>query len=379
MERRKRLLNNLNIFIPVVVLLIIIIGIIAIGSAVEVNNSGSGGDAFVKRQIVAAVLGIIFAFLLQFNDYRIFSSYAVIIYGGTVSLMALIFFLGKYSGSSGRWIMLGPLNFQPAELSKLVTVIMLAEVLSRNQDRLKYFVGFFKPFLIMVIPFGLILLQSDLGTALVMIFIFIVMMFVAGCNWKYLTLIFGGALLILVLVIMAHYFFGTPVPFLREYQLNRLVVFINPGVDPHGTGYNIIQSKIAVGSGELFGKGLYGGTQNQLDFLPEKHTDFIFSVIGEEFGFLGVIFLLGLYCVLLWQLIGVAIRARDTYGQLLVSGITALYFFHILENVGMTMGVMPITGIPLPFVSYGGTFMITCLIGIGLVINVNIRRRKIAF
>lgn len=379
MERRKRLLNNLNIFIPVVVLIIIIIGIIAIGSAVEVNNSGSGGDAFVKRQIVAAVLGIIFAFLLQFNDYRIFSSYAVIIYGGTVSLMALIFFLGKYSGSSGRWIMLGPLNFQPAELSKLVTVIMLAEVLSRNQDRLKYFVGFFKPFLIMVIPFGLILLQSDLGTALVMIFIFIVMMFVAGCNWKYLTLIFGGALLILVLVIMAHYFFGTPVPFLREYQLNRLVVFINPGVDPHGTGYNIIQSKIAVGSGELFGKGLYGGTQNQLDFLPEKHTDFIFSVIGEEFGFLGVIFLLGLYCVLLWQLIGVAIRARDTYGQLLVSGITALYFFHILENVGMTMGVMPITGIPLPFVSYGGTFMITCLIGIGLVINVNIRRRKIAF
>lgn len=369
----------MNIFIPVVVILIISVGIVAIGSAVEINNPGSGGTAFVKRQVVAAVLGIIAVILIQFIDYRTLSGYAVIMYGGMVGLMVLFFFLGRLSGTGGRWIALGPLNFQPSELSKLVTVIMLADILSRNQDKLQYFTGFIKPFIIMIIPFGLILFQSDLGTALVIIFIFIVMMFVAGCNWKHLAVIFGGALLIMVFVIMAHYFFGTPVPFLKEYQLNRLVVFINPGIDPHGTGYNIIQSKIAVGSGELFGKGLYGGTQNQLDFLPEKHTDFIFSVIGEEFGFVGVMVLLGLYFILLWQLIGVAFRAQDMFGRLLVSGITALYFFHILENVGMTMGVMPITGIPLPFVSYGGTFMITSLIGIGVVTNVNVRRRKISF
>ncbi len=205
------------------------------------------------------------------------------------------------------------------------------------------------------------------------------MLYAAGANTKFIIIIFGGIFLVLVLFILLHIYFGVPLPYFQDYQLNRLIVFINPGVDPYGIGYNIIQSKIAVGSGELIGKGLFAGTQNQLNFLPEKHTDFIFSVLGEEFGFIGVLVLLLLFLFLLWEILQVARQSKDRYGRLVTVGVAAMFFFHIIENVGMTMGVMPITGIPLPFISYGGTYMVISLIAIGLVININIRKKKILF
>ncbi|MFP4016879.1 MAG: FtsW/RodA/SpoVE family cell cycle protein, partial [Halanaerobiales bacterium] len=244
---------------------------------------------------------------------------------------------------------------------------------------LQYLTGFFKPFIYVLIPFTLIILQNDLGTALVLIAILIGMMYVGGANTKFLVIIFGGGFLILVLFITSHFLFDTPLFFFREYQLNRLLAFINPGVDQHGIGWNLFQSKIALGSGRLFGKGLFAGTQNQLRFLPEKHTDFIFSVIGEEFGYIGVIVVIALYLLLLWQIYNVASKARDNYGRLVAVGIGTMFFFHVLENIGMTMGLMPITGLPLPFISYGGSSMVTSMAAIGLVINVNIRRKKIMF
>jgi rod shape determining protein RodA len=237
----------------------------------------------------------------------------------------------------------------------------------------------FLPSLVAFIPFTLVILQNALGTALVLFFIYLIMLFAGGGNFKYMASVFGGGFLFIVSLITAHVFFNTPLPFLKEYQLNRLIVFINPNIDPHGSGYNIIQSIIALGSGKTFGKGLFAGTQNQLNFLPEKHTDFIFSVIGEEFGFIGAAVVILLFLFLLWQFLSIAENARDRYGYLVMIGIIAMFLFHVLENIGMTMGIMPITGIPLPFISYGGTFMLTSLTAVAIAININLRKNKLMF
>lgn len=379
MNWNSKLLKHLNFYIPILVITLIIFGLIAISSAVELNKPDSEATIFLSKQVLSVILGIIAILIIQLYDYRIFKNYAGIIYVSSVMILALILFFGQTVAGGKRWIILGPLNFQPSELAKILFILVLAAVLDENQDNLQYLSGFIKPFLCMLIPFGLIILQNDLGTALVLLVIFIAMLYTGGGNVKFLSIICGGSFGIIVLLILFHYLFGTPLPYLQEYQLDRLIVFLNPGIDPYGSGYNIIQSKIAVGSGKLFGKGLFAGTQNQLNFLPEKHTDFIFSVIGEEFGFIGVLILISTYLLLLWQVLKVGQKARDNYGRLIVTGVVAMFFFHILENIGMTMGIMPITGIPLPFISYGGSSMVASLIGIGLVININLRRKKILF
>jgi rod shape determining protein RodA len=215
----------------------------------------------------------------------------------------------------------------------------------------------------------LVLMQPDFGSSLVLMVILLVMIFLSGIELKYLA----GMFVIGLIIAVIGWFF------LADYQKNRLINFVDPSNDPRGSGYNVIQSVIAVGSGGVNGKGLGHGSQSQLNFLPEKHTDFIFSVIGEEFGFIGIGILLILFLFLLWQLINVARDAKDNYGSLVVIGIVAMFFFHIFENVGMTMGLMPITGIPLPFISYGGSAMVSSIIAIGFIINVDIRKKKIKF
>ena len=296
--------------------------------------------------------------------------------------MIIILFMTRMYGvniSGGRrWLDLGFINFQPSELSKIALILVLASVLDKKSE-FDSIIDLILPFLYFLIPFSLIVVENDLGTALVLLAILIIMLYVAGVNKNFLYVFFGGGFLTIIAVIASHLYFNTPLPFLKEYQLNRLVAFINPGIDPRGIGYNIIQSKIALGSGKLFGKGLFNGTQNQLNFLPEKHTDFIFSVIGEEFGFIGIFIIIALYVFLFWQLFKVVLEAKDNFGKLVVSGIIAMFFFHVVENIGMTMGVMPITGIPLPFISYGGTSMVVSLIAIGIVLNINIRKKKLHF
>ncbi len=376
MQWNRKLINNLNWYIPLSALLLIIIGMIAISSAVEINKVDSSGMIALQRQVVAVMLGIILIIANLFFDYRVFKYYSDIIFLSTAGILVVILVIGR---TSSGWINLGLINFQPSELAKIVLILVLAGVIDDNQDELQYLIGFFKPITYALIPFVLVLLQNDLGTSLVFLAILIGMLFAGGANVRFMLLIFGGGLLVIIGFIVCHFCFDTPLFFLKEYQLNRLVVFINPGVDPIGIGYNLIQSKIALGSGQLIGKGLFAGTQNQLHFLPEKHTDFIFSVIGEEFGFLGVVLVILIYLLLLWQMLNVARKARDNYGRLVVIGISSMFFFHIFENIGMTMGLMPITGLPLPFISYGGNSMISSLLAIGLVININIRRKKILF
>ena len=375
----KKLLKNLNINIPLIVILLIALGFITISSAVEINNPEGFGKIYLQKQAVSIILGIIFIIVLQFVDYRLFKHYADMIYISTVSILVILLIIGQTVAGGKRWIELGPLNFQPSELAKIAFILVLASVLDNKSDDLEYLTGFIKPFTYFLVLFMLIILQNDLGTALVLLVIFIVMLYAAGANTRFMIIIFGGTFAFLVLLILLHIYLGLPLPYFQDYQLNRLIVFVNPGVDPYGIGYNIIQSKIAVGSGKLMGKGLFEGTQNQLNFLPEKHTDFIFSVLGEEFGFLGVLALLLLYLFLLWEILQIARQAKDNYGSLVTVGIAAMFLFHIIENIGMTMGVMPITGIPLPFISYGGTYMVISLIAIGLVININLRKKKILF
>ena len=219
------------------------------------------------------------------------------------------------------------------------------------------------------LPFVLVLKQPDLGTSLVFMAIFFGMVFACGINWKLLGGITG--LGIASMPILWH--------FLKDYQKMRIRVFLDPNVDPEGAGYHIIQSKIAIGSGLIFGKGLFAGTQSQLNFLPENHTDFIFAVVGEELGFVGAAFLLFLYLVILWRGMKIAAEASDTFGRLLAVGITSMFAFHILVNVGMTTGIMPVTGIPLPFMSYGVSSLTTNLMAVGILLNINMHQQKLMF
>ncbi|MCC3144230.1 rod shape-determining protein RodA [Halanaerobium sp. Z-7514] len=379
MSWKKKFLHYLNFNVPLTVFLLIIIGFLSISSAVEINQVDSNALVFLQRQAVSVVLGLLVVFILQAYDYRIFKEYAAVIYLLMIGLLSFTLLMGRTVAGGKRWISIGPINFQPAELAKIMLILVLATVIDNNSDDMGYLKGMFWPSIIAFIPFVLVVLQNDLGTALVLFFIYLVMLFAGGGNIKYMALVFGSGFLIIVLIISAHVMLDTPLPFLQEYQLNRLIVFINPDIDPFGSGYNIIQSKIALGSGRLTGKGLFAGTQNQLNFLPEKHTDFIFSVIGEEFGFMGSALVILLFLFLLWQFLKIAEEARDRYGYLVVIGITAMFLFHVLENIGMTMGIMPITGIPLPFISYGGTFMMTSLTAVGIIININLRQNKLMF
>jgi rod shape determining protein RodA len=379
MNWNKKFLHYLNFNVPFAVILLIIVGFISISSAVEINQADSGALRFLQKQAVSVVLGLLIVFILQAFDYKIFKEYAVLIYITMLVILTATLFLGRGVSGGAHWISIGRFNLQTSELSKIMLILVLAAVIDNNSDDMGYLKGMFLPSLVAFIPFTLVILQNDLGTALVLFFIYLIMLFAGGGNFKYMASVFGGGFLFIVSLITAHVFFNTPLPFLKEYQLNRLIVFINPNIDPHGSGYNIIQSIIALGSGKTFGKGLFAGTQNQLNFLPEKHTDFIFSVIGEEFGFIGAAVVILLFLFLLWQFLSIAENARDRYGYLVMIGIIAMFLFHVLENIGMTMGIMPITGIPLPFISYGGTFMLTSLTAVAIAININLRKNKLMF
>jgi len=286
--------------------------------------------------------------------------------------------IGQTVKGGQSWISLVRFNLQPAEITKLVVIIILAHILAKDKYNLQNITGLIMPTLYMFIPFALILLQNDLGSALVLLAIFIGMIYVAGANAKFLFGSIFGLLSTVIAWVSAHLYLGVYIP-LKEYQLNRLLVLINPSRDPLGAGYNVRQSKIAIGSGGLFGKGLFTGSQNQLNFLPEKHTDFIFSVLGEELGFIGALVILVLYAILLWRALLVAKEAKDRFGQYVVIGIISMLSFHIIQNVGMTLGLMPVTGIPLPFLSYGGSSLATNLLAIGLILNINIRKKKLMF
>jgi len=355
----KRFTRNFNWSLAIASALIVLIGVVCIHSA-DLHDSAAAGE--FKKQIIYAVLGLPLMIAASFVDYRNWQRWAPALYA--VNLLLLLFILrgGHSALGAQRWISLGPLGtFQPSEPAKLVIAISIATVLCRGTyERLQ---DIWKPLLAVAIPALLILKQPDLGTSLVLLAILSAQLFF-GLPKLADFLIYGLGVLLVAAVAV-----GTNAV-LKPFQKARIFVFLNPKADLQGNGYNLNQSKIAVGNGEWFGRGLYHGTQTQLNFVPEHSRDFIFTVLAEEWGFLGVLALLALYSVVLYGGIRTMLVARDRFGFLLAAGLVSMLFFHILVNVGMTIGIMPITGIPLPFMSYGGSAVWTDFLAIGILLNI---------
>jgi rod shape determining protein RodA len=361
----KRYFRNFNWPLAIAGIAATAIGIVCISSA-GLHNPAFAGEA--RRQLLYVLLGVPVMMAVSFVDYRNWQRWAPGLY--VVNLLLLLFILrgGHSALGAQRWISLGPLGtFQPSEPAKLVLAISLAAVLCRGSyDKLQ---DLWKPLLAVGIPALLILKQPDLGTALVLLAILSVQLFFGLPRLGDFVIYAFGVLLAATVAV------GTNAV-LKPFQKARLFVFLNPKLDPLGAGYNLNQSKIAVGSGEWLGRGLYHGTQTQLNFVPENSTDFIFTVLAEEWGFAGALVLLALYVALLYGGIRSMLAARDRFGFLLAAGLVGMFFFHVLVNVGMTIGIMPITGIPLPFVSFGGSAILTGFAAIGILLNIYSQRDR---
>jgi rod shape determining protein RodA len=295
-----------------------------------------------------------------------------------VLLLLSLRFIGKTVGGSTRWIPLGLFDLQPSELQKIVTILFSVALLCSKDTYPDSLWDILPVYAWMVVPVVLILWQPDLGTAITTIVIGTGVVYFSGTPGKVILSIVALGMVAVVLVFGLYWYAGLPLP-IEQHWIDRIVSAFNPEKDPLGLGYQVLQSKIAIGSGGLWGKGLGQGTQNRLDFIPEQHTDFIFSVVGEELGFVGTLCVLGLYALIVYRCLVVAIGSPDKEGMLIAGGVFTMFLFQVLVNVGMTMGIMPVTGIPLPFLSYGGTALIVNGFCVGLVLNVSWKRHKILF
>lgn len=380
--KNKKILRNFDFTILFVITLIVGYSLVAIGNATA--NPFTGDERgimqilgnlnlyYVKLQLLWFGLGLLLMAAMIWIDYETLGELANYIYWINVALLLLVLIAGHTSKGAQSWFVLfGTRGFQPSEIAKISIIITMAKILSTREGEIKRIWDLIPIFIHFVIPFILILLQPDFGTAMVYIVILLGMIFVSGISYRILVGFLGSGIASLVIAWLF---------FFKEFQKTRILTFLNPYLEPMGGGYNVIQSMIAIGSGQTFGKGLLKeGAMSQLNFIPEKHTDFIFSVTAEALGFIGALLLILLYSILIFRTLVLAQKAKDKFGSLLVIGVLSMAMFHIFENIGMSMGMMPITGIPLPFMSYGGSSMWTNMIAFGLVINVGMRRQKIIF
>ena len=337
--------------------------LLSLTSIVEIYSAtmAQPSESFFLRQLAWVVVGVVVLFIVSAIDYHVISEHIPWLYVLAIGALLYTLLLGHRVSGSKSWVTLGKITIQPSELIKMVVVVALARYFSElRSSRYMTFTQIVKACLIVFVPMGLVLLQPDLGTALTYLPAIAVGLFIRGIRPVVLISLILGFVLVL------------PVSWLilRPYQKERILTFLDPERDPLGKGYQVSQSKIAIGSGGLVGKGIFQGSQNQLGFLPTRHTDFIFSVIGEELGFAGVIVTLGLLGFIIFRSIYNAQTARDNLGLFIAMGIVGTFFFHLIVNVGMVIGFMPTTGIPLPFLSYGGSSVLTAFIALGLVLSV---------
>lgn len=325
----------------------------------------TSGMPYYVKQAAFLFVGTILALLIMCIDSRFLVSIAPVLYGGAIAILVAVILFGTAVKGGQRWLPLGPLHLQPSEQTKLIVVYMLAWYLSLVKERIRSLPFFLLTFAIVGVPGVLILKQPSLGTALALAPVTFVMLWVAGCKWWHLmAIVIAGAAM-------------APVAYhkLEPYQRQRLLSFVNPEADPKGTGWQIRQSKITVGSGGLSGKGFRQGTQTMLNYLPEHHTDFIFSLLAEEHGFIGALIVLGLYLTFLLRGLKLALKASEMSNALLAAGAVTILGFHIFVNVAITLGLMPVTGIPLPFLSYGGNFYMTTMLCVGTLLHVPVRKQ----
>jgi rod shape determining protein RodA len=369
----RRLLKNLDWPLLGAALALVLYGLAMIYSASFTNHPLTGGDAFyfVKRQSTFAVIGLAAAAMLAYADYQWIARLRRPIYLAMLAGLVAVLLWGNSAGGAARWIAMGAFRLQPSEFAKLVLVITLGAFLAGRADTVRRPGTIGGSLAHVALPAALIAFQPDLGTALVVMALCFAMLFLAGSRKLHL----GVIALCMLLVFAGAWKFDL----LRPYQKARLEVFVNPSIDPLGSGYHIIQSKIAVGSGQLWGRGYLEGTQSQLHFIPAQHTDFIFTIVGEELGFIGALFLLALYLVLLWRALYIMEHADDTLGMLLAGGIASVFAVQMLVNIGMTINIMPITGLPLPFFSYGGSSLLVSMMAVGVLLGIGMRRQRIRF
>ena len=365
----RRLLKNLDFALLFAAAAILAFGCLAIYSA---SKGGDAGMRIVSRQLVWAVIGFVAAVVVASIDHGVFERLAGKIYVINILLLLAVLATGSSAKGSQRWIGFGPVQIQPSEIAKILLIIALAVFLVRRMEKIRSFETFAYSFLYLAVPMLLIFKQPDLGTSLVLLSIWLTMVFVMGTNIK------NVLLFLLACLVMGFAVFHVP-GILKPYQKNRLVSFIDPDADPQGSGYHVKQSRIAIGSGQMFGKGYLGGTQRELRFIPEQHTDFIFTVVGEELGFAGSAMLLGLYLLMVWRALYILSATEDALGRAITAGVVGMLMFHTVVNIGMTLGIMPVTGVPLPMFSYGGSSLVTNLIAIGLLEGISMRRHRIAF
>ncbi|MCL6614503.1 MAG: rod shape-determining protein RodA [Firmicutes bacterium] len=371
----RRLLRNLDHTVLVTVLLLVAFGLAMVYSATHASQADS--LLTVKKQLVGVVLGFLGLTLIVLVDYHVSERLHLLVYLGNLLLLGAVLVFGKEVHGAKSWFAFGPFSFQPSEFAKVAVIVTLARHLDKKES-LSSFWDLLGPLAHVAAPLGLIMLQPDLGTALVFVFITFSMLYMAGARGRHLALLGGVPLLVFAALIFAHLRYGLPLP-LKEYQLKRLTSFIDPARDAQGAGYNLLQAMIAIGSGRFLGKGYLRGTQGRLGYVPEHQTDFIFTIVGEELGFLGGFVLLALFFTLIWRGLRIAYQAKDRYGRLLATGVLAMFLFHVMENIGMNLGIMPITGIPLPFISAGASSMTANLWAVGILENVWARRQKIMF
>lgn len=367
MDNKKKTLRNFDFGLVINVFAICIIGIIMVGSATQAFNGGSTKLFF--QQILWTIMGIPLLLITVLIDYSAFKTYYKIIYLANVVMLVIVLVLGKVTNGATSWLGIGTYGIQPSEFMKISLIIVFARKIEEAEDGINNIKSIAVLLAYAALPLGLIAMQPDYGTAMVLAVIIIGMMFMGGLNLKVFLGGIGAAI--------AAVFVGFP--FLDPYQQDRIRVFLNPQSDPTNRGYHIIQSITAVGSGQLFGMGLGKGLQSTGKYLPEAYNDFIFSVLGEEFGFAGAIVLILFYALMIFKIIKIARIAKDKFGSMICMGVAFMFIFQMFQNIGMTIGLMPITGITLPFVSYGGSSMWASVIGIGLVLNIGMRRHKINF
>jgi rod shape determining protein RodA len=358
-----------NSFLRILILALIIasLGILSIYSSTY-QKEGVWQDIY-KRQILWAVIGLVCFFIMSQVNYRKLWDANYLIYGVALFFLFLVFALGIIRLGAQRWLRFAWFNFQPSEFAKLAVIIFMARYFSRKSvddisllsGKFGIWRGIILPFIFVAVPMFLIIEQPDLGSGLMLLLVFVCLLYLTHVRLKYIFTLMS------ILIIPLPFFWH----FLRDYQKQRLLVFLNPNIDPLGAGYTIIQSRIAIGSGGLFGRGWLSGTQSQLYFLPESHTDFIFATFSEQWGFLGSCLLLIMYYLIIRQGFIIAQRTQDSFGRLLAYGISLLLALQVFINIAMNMGLAPVVGLPLPLMSYGGSSILVTFIALGILVNID--------
>ncbi len=369
----RKLLAEVDFTILMISIVIVIFGVLNIYSATynKTLNGATIGFEYAKLQLMWLVIGIIAIYFILTIDYSFFRNYAYVFYGASIVLLLINKVAGSVSKGANSWIQIGSRAIQPSEFAKLAIIIIVAKKVEDMDGKIDSFKKLFIIFIYAMIPTSLVIIQPDMGMTMVIFFTVLGMVIVGKLDWK----IIGGGFLALFVAIAVVWNSGL----IEDYQKNRIITVFNPARDPLGDGYHVIQAKIAIGSGGLTGSGYMNGSQTKGGFIPEAWTDFIFSVVGEEWGLLGSMGLLALYGIMIFRMINIARESKDVFGSILVAGVTGSMLFSILENAGMNVGLMPITGITLPFMSYGGSSMLVYFMSLALVLNVGMRRKKINF